>query len=85
MSTVVLVAIIGVGSAAVTALGAILVAVINSGREKVKSTAAGVEKAEEKIEAALRERILLRDEQLQDCKEEVAELEAENERLRKSS
>lgn len=64
----------------------VLVAVITNRKEK-KSTAEiaaeqAADKAAEEKEEALRERILLRDEQLLAAQKRIQELEAENSRLR---
>lgn len=63
------VAIVGVLATLITTLGVVFVAVINNRKERGGA-------ADEGVEAALRERLTLRDEQLADLRADVAELEA---------
>lgn len=63
------VAIIGVMTTMITTAGVIIAAMVNNRRERTGSSAAG-------IEATLRERITLRDEQILDLREEKADLRA---------
>lgn len=61
------VAIIGVMTTLITTAGVIIAAMVNNRRERSGSSQAG-------IEATLRERITLRDEQILDLREEKADL-----------
>lgn len=63
------VAIVGVLATLITTLGVVFVAVINNRKERGGA-------ADEGVEAALRERLTLRDEQLADLRADVHELEA---------
>lgn len=69
------VAIIGIFTTVVTTAGVVLVALLNSRKERGSS-------AESAMERTLRERILLRDEQITDLKGELAEREREIAQLR---
>jgi hypothetical protein len=62
------VAVVGVLTTFITTLGVIVVAVINNKKERTGA-------ADEGVEATLRERLALRDEQLADLRGDVAELE----------
>lgn len=63
------VAIVGVLTTIITTSGVVLAAIVNNKRERTGSAGAG-------IEATLRERILLRDEQLADLRADKAALQA---------
>jgi hypothetical protein len=68
------VALIGIFTTVVTTIGVIGVAVLNSRKERGSA-------AESAMERTLRERITLRDEQIADLREELAEEEATIARL----
>lgn len=61
------VALVGILTTAITTGGVVLAAVVNNRRERSGS-------AEEGIEATLRERITLRDEQIADLREDASQL-----------
>lgn len=66
MEATVQVALIGIITTIVTTLGVIVAAIVNSKRERSNA-------AESAMERTLRERIVLRDEQLADLREDVAD------------
>lgn len=70
------VAIIGVFATFITTMGVIIVAVINNRKERTGA-------AEEGIESSLRERIVLRDEQIAELRADLAEAREEIEKLKK--
>lgn len=74
MDPTVQVALIGIFTTVVTTIGVIGVAVLNSRKERGSA-------AESAMERTLRERITLRDEQIADLREELAEEEATIARL----
>lgn len=74
MDPTVQVALIGIFTTVVTTIGVIGVAVLNSRKERGSA-------AESAMERTLRERITLRDEQIADLREELAEKEATIARL----
>lgn len=61
------VAIVGILTTLITTMGVVIAAVVNNRRERAGSASEG-------IEATLRERILLRDEQIADLREDVKTL-----------
>lgn len=69
------VAVVGILTTFITTAGVIIVAVLNNKKERTDA-------AQEGIEETLRERILLRDEQIQDLKDEVAHKETIIQRLK---
>lgn len=69
------VAAIGIITTFITTLGVIVVAVLNNRKERTDAAETG-------IEETLRERIILRDEQIMDLKDEVAHKEQIIQRLK---
>lgn len=69
MEPTVQVAIIGVATTMITTTGVIIVAFVNNRRERSSAATGGVE-------STLRERITLKDEQLQDLRDDKARLQA---------
>lgn len=69
------VAAVGIFTTFITTIGVIVVAVLNNKKERTDA-------AQEGIEETLRERILLRDEQILDLKDEVAHKEQIIQRLK---
>lgn len=68
MDTTVLIAVIALCGTALTVAGGIIVAIITSGKESKSSATSALEKA-------LRERLILRDEQIEDLKQDLAQCE----------
>jgi hypothetical protein len=73
--TTVQVAVVGIFTTLITTIGVIVVAIINNRKERGGA-------ANEAVEETLRERIILRDEQILDLKDEVAHKEAIIQRLK---
>lgn len=69
MDPTVQVAVVGIVTTLITTAGVVLAAIVNNRRERAGSANSGVE-------AALRERIVLKDEQLQDLRNDVRLLQA---------
>lgn len=73
------IAFFGIVTTIITVIGGVVVAVVNNKRERGNS-------AESAMEATLRERIVLRDEQIEDLRNDIAErdhtIEKLNEELR---
>lgn len=69
------VAAVGIFTTLITTIGVIVVAIINNKKERGGA-------ANEAVEETLRERIILRDEQIQDLKDEVAHKETIIQRLK---
>lgn len=76
MDPTVQVALSGIFATLITTAGVVAVAIINNRRERGAT-------AESAMERTLRERIVLRDEQIAELREENTELREENSRLRK--
>lgn len=75
MDPAIWVAVLGLGGVIITGAVAVVVALITNGRERTNA-------AEGTLEKTLRERIALRDEQINELRDDNAELKAENLELR---